>query len=112
MSPMLVAGKFLDLFFKDYTITQRDALNITNYLAQPLYSCSNSRLDFLTLILNIFSGIPEAYQVLHCKANTTEEELTRFLKRVEKHSGHYLMLDINMLPFKLQEVCNNMCDKS
>jgi hypothetical protein len=28
-----------------------------------------------------------------------------FLKRIEIHHAHYLVLNVNELPFKLQEVC-------
>lgn len=115
---MSVVGKFLNVLFKDHTLPRRclfeDSLtspqypHVTSDFAQPLYSCpAHSQLDFLRLILKIFSGIPEAYQVLHCKASTTEEELNKFLKRVENHYSHYLMLDVNRLPFKLQEVSGN-----
>lgn len=61
-------------------------------------------MDFICLILKVFSGIPGAYQVLRCQATTTEEELSLFLERVKQHHTHYLMLDVNKLPFKLQEV--------
>lgn len=114
-SPMEVVGKFMDMLFKDdHSLPQRCLVkpslschirSTTSHSVQLLYSCpTHSQLDLICLILNIFSGIPEAYQVLHCKASTTEEELSRFLQRVEKHRAHYLVLDVNRLPFKLQEV--------
>jgi hypothetical protein len=109
-SPMLVVGHFLDVLFKDHTLPKSSLMmstsSITTDFGQPLYSCpAYSQLDFIHLILNIFSSVPKAYQVLHCKATTTEEDLSRFLKRVEKHHDQYLMLNVNKLPFKQQEVC-------
>ena len=107
---MKVVGEFMNVLFKDHILPSLDSTPelpryINSHFVQPLYTCSGfSQLELVCLILNIFSGIPEAYRVLHCKANTTEEELSRFLMRVDKHRGRYLMLDINKLPFKLQEV--------
>ena len=120
-SPMQVVGQFLNHLLQDHTLPRRcsakDNLgslprhhrSVTSYqyIAQPLYYCpvlTYSQMDFLCLILNVFSGIPESYQVLRCQATTTEEELSLFLKRVEQYHAHYLMLDVNKLPFKLQEV--------
>ena len=117
-SPMLVVGKFLNVLLRDHALPRRCSVSkeqvqslprhmrsISCSFAQPLYFCPTySQTDFLCLILNLFSGIPESYQVLRCQATTTEEELGLFLKRVEKHRAHYLMLDVNKLPFKLQEV--------
>lgn len=119
--PMLVVGQFLNILFRDHTLPRRcsvkDSLSlprhlrsVTSHFSQPLYSCPTySQMDFLRLILNIFSGVPEAYQVLRCQASTTEEELSLFLKRVGQHHSHYLMLDVNKLPFKLQEVRKTPC---
>lgn len=115
-SPMLVVGQFLDALFQDHVLPRRCSVkdsmslprhlrSITSHFAQPLYSCPTySQMDFLCLILNLFSGVPEAYQVLRCQPSTTEEELSLFLKRVGHHHSHYLMLGVNRLPFKLQEV--------
>ena len=117
-SPMRVVGMFLSVLLQNHALPRRCSVskdktlsfprhirNFSNYLAQPLYFCPTySQTDFLCLILNLFNGIPESYQVLRCQATTTEEELGLFLKRVEQHMAHYLMLDVNRLPFKLQEV--------
>ncbi len=103
---MLVVGEFLDnlsqkSLTKEIPGQPQPQLNF----AQPLYSFpSYSQLDLLCLVLRIFSGIPEAYQVLHCRTTTTEEELSLFLKRVEKHHAVYLVLAVNVLQYKLQEV--------
>lgn len=79
--------------------------SITAYSSQTLYSCPDfSQLDLQSLIIHIFSKIPKAYQILRCQASTTEEELSLFLQRTEKHCMEYLLLNVDQLPFKLQEV--------
>jgi hypothetical protein len=108
---MQVVGQFLaDLFshplVKDALSLPHQNYNVSHHFTQPLYSCPNySQMDFLCLVLNIFTGIPETYQVLRCQVTTTEEQLNLFLKRMEIHHAHYLVLNVNELPFKLQEVC-------
>ena len=119
-SPMVVVGKFLDMLLQDHTFPQcsasftHDTLtfsrhrSIRNLYAQPLYSCPTySHANLLCLILEVFSCIPESYQLLRCHGSTTEEELGLFLKRASTQPSHYLMLDVNKLPFKLQEVCSD-----
>ena len=106
---MLVVGEFLDALLHDHVLVERPFITsptLHDVIAQPLYFCPEySQVDFLCFILTIFSGVlPEAYQVLRCKATTTEEELGLFLKRADHNLTHYLMLNVNMLPFKLQEV--------
>ena len=111
-------GQFLDCLLKNHALPDRCLYNIgdlssiprhqnegiTPYMA-PLYFCSNwSQIDFQCLIFRIFHGIPEAYQMFRCQATTTEEELNLFFRRTQKHVLQYLMLDINKLPLKLQEV--------
>ncbi len=108
-SPMLVVGQFLDALLHDYVLAESPFFTsptLHDVIAQPLYFCPEySQVDFLCFTLTIFSGVlPEAYQVLRCKATTTEEELGLFLKRADHSLTHYLMLNVNMLPFKLQEV--------
>lgn len=114
-SPISLVGKFLDILFNDHDLPLRfspveaqsltDNKLLTRAFVQPLYSCPTYlHGDIVCLILNIFSGIPESHQVMRCQATTKEDELSLFLKRITQHPAHYLMLDINKLPFKLQEV--------
>ena len=98
-----VVGKFLDILFR---VPQQQA-PVSSHFVQPLYSCQPkfSQVDLLCFIIKIFSGvIPKAYQMLHCHASTTEEELDLFLERVKRRHMEYLMFAVNKLPFKLQEV--------
>lgn len=108
---MSVAGQFLNTLLSNHTLPHRCHVKtptlssaITTF-SQPLYLCPTySPMDILCLILTIFEGVPESYEVLRCHIVTTEEELDLFLKRVKKQNAHYLVLNINELPFKLQEV--------
>ncbi len=60
----------------------------------------------MRLIISIYGGVPEAFEVFHCRATTTEEELRLFLspQRATKRPFQYLILEVNRLPYPLQEV--------
>lgn len=110
-SPVELVGTFLNAVFESYLQAQtcfvEDVQVSTKFgeFAQPLYLCPNySKMEFLCLILKVFSGVPRSYQLMRCNENTTEDELRLFLKRLEKYQAHYLIFDVNKLPFKLQEV--------
>lgn len=108
-SPMLIVGQFLNILLQNLSpqkfLVSKSSLQQSDVANQPLYYCpSSSQADLISLILNVFAGSPQPYQMLHCQATTSEEELGLFLKRVEKHPAHYLILAVNELPFKLQEV--------
>ena len=60
--------------------------------------------QLVRLIIGIYGGVPESFEVFHCRASTTQEELGLFLERVEKQPLRYLILEVNKLPFRLQEV--------
>ena len=62
--------------------------------------------QLVRLILGIYGGPPEPFQVLHCRSSTTEQELKLFVKRVSQHTDQqYLILEVNHLSYQLQEVC-------
>ena len=58
----------------------------------------------IRMIVGLYSGVPESFEVFHCRQSTTEEELNLFLKRASKHPLQYLILEVNKLSYKLQEV--------
>ena len=73
--------------------------------SQLLHYCPGySQAQLIRLIVSIYDGVPEAFEVFHCRPSSTEEELGLFLKRAAKHPLQYLVLEVNRLPFKLQEV--------
>lgn len=40
--------------------------------------------QLLRLIIQLYNGIPESYEVFHCNEDSTEENLKLFLNRVSK----------------------------
>ncbi len=62
--------------------------------------------QLLRLIISIYGGVPEAFEVYHCRSTSTEEELRLFMnpKRATKRPFQYLILEVNKLPYRLQEV--------
>ena len=100
---MQVVGQFLNVVLKDFTLAS-PRLPTHLYLQPLYYSSATSQMDFICLVLGVFNRVPQSYQVMRCHAATTSEELNMFLKRVETHHMDYILLEINKLPFKLQEV--------
>ena len=66
------------------------------------YSQSEIILKIIGIYMN--NGLPQPFEVFHCSPETTEEDLHLFKKRVLEHCRHYLILQVNRLPFRLQEV--------
>ena len=60
--------------------------------------------ELIGLILRIYGGPPEPFELLHCTGSTTEDDVKLFMKRIHQHSRQYLVLEVNHLPFQLQEV--------
>ncbi len=61
--------------------------------------------QLIMLIVEIYGGPPEAFEVLHCRPTTSEQDLKLFIKRISKHPHQkYLILEVNSLPYELQEV--------
>ena len=76
----------------------------------------HSALDFtqgelIGLVLRIYGGPPEPFELLHCNCSTTEDDVKLFMKRIHQHPRQYLVLEVNHLPFQLQEV-GKLCKAS
>ena len=72
---------------------------------QLLHFCPDYSQDRLVrVIVGLYNGVPESFEVFHCRPTTTEEELNLFLKRASKYPLQYLILEVNKLSYKLQEV--------
>ena len=70
-----------------------------------LHSCPGfTQMELIPLILNIFSGELKPFQVFRCQVSTTQEKLALFLKRAAKFPIPHLIVEVNKLPFHLQEV--------
>ena len=126
VSPMEVVGSFLSNVFQHYngesphSLPKRyrdDLSQFSSSQATPLsphheeefVNILHIALDFthselVGLVLKIYGGPPEPFEMLHCKSSTTEEEVKLFMKRVHHHPRQYLVLEINHLPVQQQEV--------
>ena len=114
---MNVVGEFLGMVFDNHSLPKRcgealswphsiSRLTFTPEPSQLLHYCPGySQAQLIRLIISIYHGVPEAFEVFHCHPSSTEEDFNLFLKRVAKHPLQYLVLEVNQLPFKLQEVC-------
>lgn len=72
---------------------------------QVLHSCIGfTQKELISQILSIFGGIPEQFQIFRCQLSSTQEELALFLQRATKFRILHLILEVNKLPFHLQEV--------
>ena len=118
-TPMHTVGAFLSSLFKNFELSshslkrRRPSVPSRTNPSQSthiLHSCKGySQGQLLRLIISIYGGVPEAFEVFHCRATTTEEELRLFLnpRRATKRPFQYLILEVNRLPYQLQEVCIN-----
>ena len=69
------------------------------------YAPGYTQSQLLRLITEIYDGVPESFEVFYCHPLTAQEELKMFMERVKYHPLPYLILQVNKLPFNLQEVC-------
>lgn len=85
---------------------------LANQSTHILHSCQGfSQSQLIRLIISVYGGVPEPFEVLHCRSSTTEEELRLFLspKRATKRPFQYLLLEVNKLSYQLQEVMKLNC---
>ena len=115
-APMRVVGTFLEMVFREHSLPKRCGVGLSRSyslsqpssleLSQLLHYCPGyTQAQLIQLTVTIYGGVPEAFEVFRCHPSSTKEELSLFLKRVAKHPLQYLILGVNLLPFKLQEVC-------
>ena len=117
-APMHVVGRFLAVLFSNHSLPQRrgtgfglprpcsvSRVSLSSESVQMLHYCPNySQAALIQIIVSIYDGVPESFEVFRCRPSSTEEELSLFLKRAAKHPLQFLLLHVNLLPFKLQEV--------
>ena len=73
--------------------------------SQYLHVCHGFSHEYLTrMVLGIYNGFPESYQVLICRPSVTEEDIHLFWQRILKFPSLYVLLQVNALPVRLQEV--------
>ena len=76
-----------------------------------LHSCPGySQSQIIRLIIHIYGGVAEPFEVLRCQRNTTKEEIQLFLNpmRAMKRPFQFLILEVNKLAYQLQEVIIEM----
>ena len=117
-SPMHAVSMFLSALLQNHTLPMRNSAVVDHEESQSiprmsfapvpshvLHSCPDfTQKELVALILNIFGGVPEAFQIFHCQASATLEELDLFLQRTMKFPIKHLILEVSELPFHLQEV--------
>ena len=114
---MHTIGEFLSIIFQEHSLPRRSdsapllrtrsltVFSLSHDFTQLLHYCPRySQSQLIQMLIGICSGVPEAFEVFRCRASTTEDELTLFLKRAARHSLRSIVLEVNKLPFKLQEV--------
>ena len=119
LTPMHQVGALLSALFKDsdlstsYLKWRRSTISssLSCSVSQPsthiLHSCQHLTPNQLVrMILQVFGGVPEPFEVFHCRPTVTEEDLRLFLnpKRATKRPFLKLILEVNKLPYQLQEV--------
>ena len=122
-NPPQLCGCFLSKLFSSNKINkcliwptrvsaERTRTNALAYYHRPFVIHSlhdfNTR-EVLQVVFYIFSGtIPAPFQILRCSDTTTKSELELFFARVKYWPEHqYLIIGVNRLSSKLQEVLTN-----
>ena len=116
---MHIVGAFLSQLFKNFELSshslkkRRPSIPVLRSMSTQsthiLHSCQGyNQSKIIRLIISIYGGVPEAFEVLRCRYNTTKQEIQLFLnpKRATKRPFQYLILEVNKLPYQLQEVRN------
>ena len=120
--PLSICGTFLDELHSkivDYFPHKYDDKNRLVYSAHGHHSLLQSpqRIEVLhsapdfshdeliSVIVSIYDGrFPQPYEFFRCHENTSLHELKLFLTRAVNHPLIFIILGVNLLPIKLQEV--------
>ena len=131
-SPVHVVGAFLGQLFQDHalplgssssplqtTLMRTKSVSFKHEFSQSLHYCPNfSQGELITTIIGLYNavpetigvmllpsrGIPESFDIVRCQSTTTDEELRLFLTRASQYPRVYVILEVNKLPYKVQEV--------
>ena len=89
-----------------YPACSRRSLLYSTHNVEVLHSALNfSQGELIPVIVNIYDGrLPQPYEFFRCHGNTTTHELKLFLTRAINHPLTFMILGVNLLPVKLQEV--------
>ena len=92
------------VFTPQLTITSHVSSRVLFKRYQLHFCCNYTPSQLMRMIVEIYQGVPEGFAVFHCHPTTSAEELNLFIERIRHHRLPYLVLLVNQLPFKLQEV--------
>ena len=123
-TPMHVLGQLLNTICSHRLLTPHLLKQRTNCQSKPTlgpqisqrnlyqlhYGPSYNSSQIIRMIIEIYQGVPEGFAVFHCRSTTSAEELTLFIERMRHYHLPYLVLQVNQLPFKLQEVHEHAVD--
>lgn len=114
--PVIIIGEFLNHLFEGHNLPCRYHFSshlldiasptLARKLQNIVHFCPGySQCDLIKIIVDIYDDhIPESFEVLHCHSHTSEEDISQFMKRTKYFPGKYLFLEVNKLPYELQEV--------
>ena len=89
-----------------YPACSRRSLLYSTDSVEVLHSAPGfSQGELISLIVSIYDErLPQPYEFFRCRENTTMHELKCFLTRAINHPLTFMILGVNLLPVKLQEV--------
>ena len=123
--PFRVCGLFLDALFEhpEQTVysprkhSDESCLTDSTHIHHPTL-CSTHSLEILhcapefsqgeliSVIVEIYSGrLPHPFEFFRCQENSTMHQLKLFITRANRHPLTFVILGVNFLPVRLQEVC-------
>ncbi|KAL5475165.1 hypothetical protein EMCRGX_G027231 [Ephydatia muelleri] len=102
-TPMHAISMFLSALLLNHSLPTR--IPMTSVAAQiVVHSCPGfTQTELIPIILSIFNGVPEPFQIFRCQSSSTQVELDLFLRRAATFPIPHLILEVNRLPFQLQE---------
>lgn len=107
-SSIYVIGSFLkELFLSDNSLEEHLAQRYDRNIKCDMdiivaKGCSQKQL--IHLLVSIYNGIPEYFDILRCHSATTVQDLRAFMDRVILIPRLYVIVEVNLLSFELQEV--------
>ena len=105
--PLETVGVFLDAIFLSHVLPASRVQTLprsegSHVVLHKLHGCSNAEL--IQLIITIYDGVPEPFEVFHCQNVPMQKNLDLFLERARRFPRQYVMVEVNKLPYHLQEV--------
>lgn len=112
-TPILAVSMLLSALLQNHSLPTRikpvvkklARTSVSPEESHVLHSCPGfTQKELILVILRIFGGVPEPFQIFRCQPSSTQEEISLFLQRSIKFPIPHLIIEVNKLPFHLQEV--------